>query len=180
VGGRPWSALEAEDGERLGRWMAGWATEAAPDGEAFPDVAARAAAWLADLRAGPAPGAPVLVVAHSGSIRALLCELMGWPLAAAFRVRVDHARATRRAGRAGGRRARLRAAVPQRRPGCRAAREPPRRAVPCRPARGGRGRVGHGRRVGGAGAAARAQAPGVSAADGLGRAVRLAPPRAAS
>jgi broad specificity phosphatase PhoE len=92
--GRAWSALEAEDGERLGRWMAEWATEPAPEGEAFPDVAARAAAWLADLRAGPASGGPVLVVAHSGSIRALLCELMGWPLAAAFRVRVDHARAT--------------------------------------------------------------------------------------
>ena len=92
--GRPWSALEAEDSERLGRWMAGWATEAAPDGESFPDVAARTAAWLADLRAGPTPGGPVLAVAHSGSIRALLCALMGWPLAAAFRVRVDHARAT--------------------------------------------------------------------------------------
>ena len=92
--GRPWSALEAEDGERLGRWMAGWATEPAPEGEAFPDVAARAGAWLAEARAAAAPDDVVLAVAHAGSIRALLCLLMGWPLADAFRVRHDHARAT--------------------------------------------------------------------------------------
>jgi broad specificity phosphatase PhoE len=92
--GRPWSELEAADGARLGAWMADWATVAAPGGEAFPDVAARTGAWLADLRAGPPPAAPVLVVAHSGSIRALLCGVMGWPLAQAFRVRVDYARAT--------------------------------------------------------------------------------------
>ena len=92
--GRSWAELEAADRERLGRWMAGWATERAPGGEAFPDVAARAAGWLASLRDGPVPNGPVLVVAHGGSIRALLCELMGWPLAHAFRVRIDYARAT--------------------------------------------------------------------------------------
>lgn len=92
--GRAWAEIEAADGARLGAWMADWAAAPAPGGEAFPDVAARTAAWLADLRAGPAPAAPVLVVAHSGSIRALLCEAMGWPLAQAFRVRVEYARAT--------------------------------------------------------------------------------------
>ena len=92
--GRAWSSLEAEDGERLGRWMAGWATEAAPEGEAFPDVARRTAAWLADARRDAAPDDVVLAVAHAGSIRALLCALMGWPLADAFRVRHDHARVT--------------------------------------------------------------------------------------
>jgi broad specificity phosphatase PhoE len=92
--GRAWSALEAEDGARLGRWMAGWATERAPDGEAFPDVAVRAAAWLADVRAAATRDDVVLAVAHAGSIRALLCTLMGWPLADAFRVRHDHARVT--------------------------------------------------------------------------------------
>jgi broad specificity phosphatase PhoE len=64
--GRPWSALEAEDGERLGRWMAGWATERAPEGEAFPDVRARAAAWLAEARAAAAADDVVLAVAHAG------------------------------------------------------------------------------------------------------------------
>ncbi len=92
--GRSWAELEARDGERLGRWMAGWATERAPEGEAFPDVAARAAAWLAEARAAASPADVVLAVAHAGSIRALLCTLMGWPLADAFRVRHDHARVT--------------------------------------------------------------------------------------
>lgn len=92
--GRAWTALEADGGERLSRWMAGWATERAPDGERFPDVAERTAAWLADVRAAAAPDDVVLAVAHAGSIRALLCTLMGWPLADAFRVRHDHARVT--------------------------------------------------------------------------------------
>lgn len=92
--GRAWSEIEAEDGERLGRWMAGWAAERAPGGEAFPDVAARAAAWLDGVRRAAAPDDVVLAVAHAGSIRALLCTLMGWPLADAFRVRHDHARVT--------------------------------------------------------------------------------------
>jgi broad specificity phosphatase PhoE len=67
---------------------------ARPEGEAFPDVAARAAAWLEAARGAAAPDDVVLAVAHAGSIRALLCTLMGWPLADAFRVRHDHARVT--------------------------------------------------------------------------------------
>lgn len=97
--GRAWDALEAEDGERLGAWMADWATARAPDGEAFPDVLARVAAWLDGLRATPATGdarvagdARIVVVAHAGSIRALLCALLDLPLARAFALRVDHGR----------------------------------------------------------------------------------------
>lgn len=92
--GRRWDALQRDDGERLARWMAGWATERTPGGEGFPDVAARTAEWLDELRTGAADGETVLAVAHAGSIRALLCRLMGWPLADAFRVRQDHARVT--------------------------------------------------------------------------------------
>lgn len=92
--GRGWDEIGAGDAARLHRWMSGWTEERAPGGEGFPDVAARVAAWVADLRASCGGGATVLAVAHAGSIRALLCHLLGWTPAQAFRARVDHAHAT--------------------------------------------------------------------------------------
>jgi broad specificity phosphatase PhoE len=86
--GRTWDDIEQEDGGRLAEWMAAWVSVAAPGGESFADVAARVSAWAGELpRAESA-----LVVAHAGSIRALLCTLLELPLEAAFRLRVDHAR----------------------------------------------------------------------------------------
>lgn len=86
--GRTWAELEAEDGARLAAWMAAWVSVPAPGGQSFADVAARVSAWAAELpRSGSAA-----VVAHAGSIRALLCTLLQLPLDAAFRLRVDHGR----------------------------------------------------------------------------------------
>lgn len=86
--GRTWAELEAQDGTRLAEWMAAWVTVPAPDGESFTDVAARVRAWASEL---PADGSAA-VVAHAGSIRALLCSLLELPLDAAFRLRIDHGR----------------------------------------------------------------------------------------
>lgn len=92
--GRSWRELGDADGERVEGWMANWAAERVPGGEGFPDVIARVAAWAAEVRAAAAPGETVLAVAHAGSIRALLCHLLGWTPAQAFRVRVDNTHAT--------------------------------------------------------------------------------------
>lgn len=86
--GRTWADLQAEDGTRLAAWMADWVRVAAPEGESFSDVVARVRAWAAEL---PAEGTAA-VVAHAGSIRALLMSLLDLPLDAAFRLRVDHGR----------------------------------------------------------------------------------------
>lgn len=86
--GRTWAELEAEDGARLAAWMAAWVTVAAPGGESFADVAARVRAWAAEMPRG----GTAAVVAHAGSIRALLCTLLELPLDAAFRLRIDHGR----------------------------------------------------------------------------------------
>lgn len=86
--GRTWAELEADDGERLMAWMGDWVNARAPDGESFTDVATRAEAFARDLPRDR----DAVVVAHAGSIRALLCTLLALPLDAAFRFRIDHAR----------------------------------------------------------------------------------------
>lgn len=92
--GRSWRELGEADGTRLAHWMADWSHEATPGGEGFPDVAARAAAWLAELRVDFVGGETIVAVAHAGSIRALLSHLLGWTPAQAFHARLDHAGVT--------------------------------------------------------------------------------------
>ena len=90
--GRTWADLEREDGERLGRWMSDWVTARAPGGESFADVVARTSAWLDQWSAGDgAAASTTVVVAHAGSIRAILCRLRGVPLEEAFGFEVGHA-----------------------------------------------------------------------------------------
>ncbi len=92
--GRPWSELERDDGPALDAWMADWEHAPAPGGERFADVIARAAAWLAETvgRARAERVERLAVVAHAGSIRALLVHALGVSRATSFRLRIDHAR----------------------------------------------------------------------------------------
>ena len=86
--GRTWDDIEQADGGRLAEWMSAWVSVPAPGGESFADVVARVSEWAGELPRAES----TLVVAHAGSIRALLCTLLELPLDAAFRLRVDHAR----------------------------------------------------------------------------------------
>ena len=58
------------------------------DGESFVQVAQRVTPLLETLADGPAP---VMVVAHSGVIRAGLCRLLGFPLKHLLRLELDYA-----------------------------------------------------------------------------------------
>jgi alpha-ribazole phosphatase len=89
--GRSWDELQASDGDRLATWMDAWVETGPPGGESFRAVAERTAAWLAELRDGQRDG-DIVVVAHAGSIRGLLCNLLGWPLERAFQLGLDHGR----------------------------------------------------------------------------------------
>jgi alpha-ribazole phosphatase len=90
--GRLIDALRAEDGERYEAWTAEWSTRPTPEGEAFADVAARVASWWREQRAALGPDDRLAVVAHAGSLRALLCHLLSVPLDRAFDLRFDYAR----------------------------------------------------------------------------------------
>jgi broad specificity phosphatase PhoE len=92
--GRTWEELEASDGDALGRWMAEWTTARAPGGESFPEIVSRCGGFVRDLDSMATPDAALIVVAHAGSIRAMLSHLLGVTARQAFAIRLDHARAT--------------------------------------------------------------------------------------
>jgi broad specificity phosphatase PhoE len=85
-----WNALERDDAARLKRWMESWVTERAPGGESFTVVSERVREWCLQCLADSAE--EVVVVAHAGSIRALLCHLLEVPLVKAFEFPVDRLR----------------------------------------------------------------------------------------
>jgi broad specificity phosphatase PhoE len=93
--GRTWEELEQADTDRLGQWMRDWTTTRAPGGESFADVVTRTSAWLDEWSGSDraAEGATV-VVAHAGTVRAILCRLLRVPLEEAFGFEVGHARVT--------------------------------------------------------------------------------------
>lgn len=86
--GKLWSEIETADAAGLRSWMENWVTAPAPGGESFADVATRTRQWLDEIQSTPES---LVVVAHAGSIRALLCHMLGAPLEAAFGFAVDRA-----------------------------------------------------------------------------------------
>lgn len=94
--GRQWADIQRGDGVAMSTWMERWEKARVPDGEGFGDVIDRAAGWLTDtVHDARASGIEELVVvAHAGSIRSLLVHSLGLPRRLAFRLRLDHARAS--------------------------------------------------------------------------------------
>lgn len=88
--GLAWTEIERRDPDRLAAWMADWVHVRAPGGESFEDVVARVQTWFTELQAS-AENETVVVVAHAGAIRALLCTWLAAPLDWAFRFRVEPA-----------------------------------------------------------------------------------------
>jgi broad specificity phosphatase PhoE len=89
--GCTWEEIQREDGDRLQAWMEDWVEQPVPGGESFSAVAERVSGWANEVRAAHTDD-ELLAVAHAGSIRALLCRLLDWPLERAFRLQVDHGR----------------------------------------------------------------------------------------
>lgn len=77
---RLWTELPRAETEP---WLADFVHRRPPGGESFGELAARAAAALADLTRSD-DVRPLVVVTHAGVIRALLARAEGRPLAEAF------------------------------------------------------------------------------------------------
>ena len=90
--GRAWDEIYETDRQRYDAWSERWWDLPPPGGESFADLAVRVHAWFRDLEKGADIIGDMIVVAHGGSIRALLVELMAIPRERAFDLQLSPAR----------------------------------------------------------------------------------------
>ena len=92
--GMTWQSVHENYTDEMAQWGEDWINHAPPDGEKFKQQLARCEQWLGDLLASDhleLRNHKALVVTHGGSIRALVCHCLGWPLTRAMDFRVDPA-----------------------------------------------------------------------------------------
>lgn len=80
--GQSWGTIRRRDPAQFDAYMTDWETTAMPGGESHAALRARVEAWFARVERT----APVVVVAHGGSLRAIATILMGWSPDEALRV----------------------------------------------------------------------------------------------
>lgn len=86
---QPWQRIPPEE---LNPWMQDFVHLAPPEGERFEQLHRRAVFWLGEQLV---EGGTIVAVTHAGVIRALLCEVLGMPLAHAFRIGLDYGTVTK-------------------------------------------------------------------------------------
>lgn len=78
--GQPWAQLHEGATQQTRRWLSDWVNHSPPQGESFAMVAARAVEWLQETTQGRHDDDVILVSAHAGPIRALVCHALEVPL----------------------------------------------------------------------------------------------------
>ncbi len=91
--GKTWQQVHDDDPDHLSEWSENWVERAPPGGETFQALANRADDWLQDIKALP-DDHRLVVAAHGGTIRALLCLALELPLSCAMRFSADYAHVT--------------------------------------------------------------------------------------
>lgn len=86
--GRRWDDIYQADSSAMQRWGEHWQSAAPPGGESAQQLAGRISDWHSDLKI--AASAPLLIVAHAGSLQSLLCLLDKAPLASMFDYPIAH------------------------------------------------------------------------------------------
>ncbi|ASJ75147.1 histidine phosphatase family protein [Granulosicoccus antarcticus] len=91
--GLTWSQVHEQHEERMREWGEDWVNRSPPNGETFAQQAQRCGNWLQEVQASLAGDSmqSAVAVLHGGSIRALMCLCLGWPLSRAMDFRVDPA-----------------------------------------------------------------------------------------
>lgn len=78
--GQPWAQLHEGASQQTRRWLSDWVNHAPPQGESFAMVAVRANEWLQEITQQYGEDDLLLVSAHAGPIRALVCHALEVPL----------------------------------------------------------------------------------------------------
>ena len=92
--GMTWAAVHEQHEQEMKHWGEDWINRAPPNGETFANQHARCKQWLESLYEGIEVEHTAIAVLHGGSIRALVCECLQWPLEQAMGFSVDPATAT--------------------------------------------------------------------------------------
>lgn len=87
--GLTYNEIRGRFSDLVDSWHASPATIQIPDGETFQDLASRAYGAVEDL-VKKHDSATIAVVAHGGTIRAIVCALLGIDLNHLFRIRQDN------------------------------------------------------------------------------------------
>ncbi len=90
---RTWTDVHNEDSQHLTQWSEDWVNQSPPGGETFSQLAKRCEHWLTDISLSSVTG-NLLVTAHGGSIRALLCVALDLPLSVAMSFSIDYSSVT--------------------------------------------------------------------------------------
>jgi alpha-ribazole phosphatase len=86
-----WTSIPKQEWDN---WCQNFSSLAPPDGEAFCDLFERVSAFTTELEQSH-NGDDVLVITHSGVIRALLAKALNLPLTEVFRFQVDYGSVSR-------------------------------------------------------------------------------------
>jgi alpha-ribazole phosphatase len=88
--GKRWDEI---DEMQLNAWSANWVHRRCPNGESFYDLSQRVAVFWQDVCQQPRPN--VLIITHGGVIRALLSDVLKFPLEHAMRLTIDFGSVTK-------------------------------------------------------------------------------------
>lgn len=91
--GMSWTDVHQQHPEALNTWSNNWVNNSPPNGETFKALSERCQHWLDEQVANEQQ--TILVTAHGGSIRALLCVALALPLKHAMQFDINHASVTK-------------------------------------------------------------------------------------
>ena len=84
---KTWDSAHQYDPEFFNYWAQNWMQVAPPGGECFNDVVSRCNTWFDKIKESPESA---IIVAHGGSLRALLCLMLNLPFDCAFNFDFHH------------------------------------------------------------------------------------------
>ncbi|MFT5895147.1 MAG: broad specificity phosphatase PhoE [bacterium] len=91
--GMTWDEVHQDYEQTMRHWGEDWVNRSPPNGESFDEQVQRCSQWLKDWEQGldSQIDSATMVVAHGGTIRAILCLCLNWSLSDAMSFNIDPA-----------------------------------------------------------------------------------------
>lgn len=91
--GMTWDDVHRDYEQSMRHWGEDWVNRSPPNGESFDEQVHRCRQWLTDWERGlvSVSASSTMVIAHGGTIRAILCLCLNWQLSTAMSFNIDPA-----------------------------------------------------------------------------------------